>query len=72
MRRLAAEEGVDVTQVPATGPGGRLTKGDVLAYLDTPGPGPAKPYATPTAQAARPASPGTTAASPPPAKPASA
>ena len=43
VRRLAAEEGVDVTQVPATGPGGRLTKGDVLAYLDTPGPGPPNP-----------------------------
>ena len=32
-----SEEGVDVSQVPATGPGGRVTKGDVLAHLQSPG-----------------------------------
>jgi 2-oxoglutarate dehydrogenase E2 component (dihydrolipoamide succinyltransferase) len=36
VRRIAAEEGVDVAGVPATGPGGRVTKGDVVAYLDRP------------------------------------
>ncbi len=36
VRRLASEEKVDVSQVPATGPGGRITKGDVLAYLQAP------------------------------------
>jgi 2-oxoglutarate dehydrogenase E2 component (dihydrolipoamide succinyltransferase) len=36
VRRLTSEEKVDVSQVPATGPGGRITKGDVLAYLQAP------------------------------------
>jgi 2-oxoglutarate dehydrogenase E2 component (dihydrolipoamide succinyltransferase) len=34
VRRIVAEEGIDATGVPATGPGGRVTKGDVVAYLD--------------------------------------
>ncbi len=38
VRRIVAEEGVDAAQVPATGPGGRLTKGDVLTYLESPRP----------------------------------
>jgi 2-oxoglutarate dehydrogenase E2 component (dihydrolipoamide succinyltransferase) len=38
VRRLAAEDGVDIAKVAATGPGGRVTKGDVLAYLETPQP----------------------------------
>src|SRR5207248_1563100 len=33
-----AENDIDATKVPTTGPGGRLTKGDVLAYLQAPGP----------------------------------
>ena len=32
-RKIAKEEGVDLTQVMGTGPGGRITKEDVLAYL---------------------------------------
>ena len=36
VRRMVAEEGVDVARVAATGPGGRVTKGDVLAYLESP------------------------------------
>ena len=38
VRRLVAEQGVDVARVAATGPGGRVTKGDVLAYLESPQP----------------------------------
>ena len=38
VRRIVAEEGVDVARVAPTGPGGRVTKGDVLAYLDAPQP----------------------------------
>jgi len=33
-RRLARELGVDINQVPATGPGGRVTPEDVRAYLE--------------------------------------
>jgi 2-oxoglutarate dehydrogenase E2 component (dihydrolipoamide succinyltransferase) len=36
VRRLVAEEQVDAGHIAATGPGGRLTKGDVLAHLATP------------------------------------
>jgi len=33
-RRIAEERGIDLTQVQGTGPGGRITKEDVLAYLE--------------------------------------
>jgi 2-oxoglutarate dehydrogenase E2 component (dihydrolipoamide succinyltransferase) len=52
VRRLVSEEHVDVSKVPATGPGGRLTKGDVLTFLGSTGPGPA-----PASSAAIPAKP---------------
>ncbi len=34
VRKLIAENGLDADQIPATGKGGRLLKGDVLAYLE--------------------------------------
>ena len=34
-RRLAEEQGVDLTQIKGTGPGGRVMKEDVLAYLES-------------------------------------
>ena len=34
VRRMASEHNVDLTQVPGTGAGGRVTKEDLLAYLD--------------------------------------
>ena len=34
VRRLVSEKGVDVTRIAGTGPGGRVTKGDVLLYLE--------------------------------------
>jgi 2-oxoglutarate dehydrogenase E2 component (dihydrolipoamide succinyltransferase) len=40
VRRLVAEKGVDVTRISGTGPGGRITKGDVLLYLEQAEPGP--------------------------------
>lgn len=46
VRRLVAEQGVDVRRIPGTGPGGRVTKGDVLLYLESrPAPAPAPPSA---------------------------
>jgi 2-oxoglutarate dehydrogenase E2 component (dihydrolipoamide succinyltransferase) len=47
VRRLVAEKNLDQRLIPASGPGGRITKGDVILYLesglasatpDTPGP----------------------------------
>ncbi len=35
VRRLVAERGIDVREIPGTGPGGRVTKGDVLLYLES-------------------------------------
>ena len=34
VRRLAAEHGVDLSEVEGTGPGGRITKEDLLAYVE--------------------------------------
>ncbi|MGH3018452.1 MAG: dihydrolipoamide acetyltransferase family protein [Gaiellaceae bacterium] len=57
--RIAAEHGVDLSQVPGSGTGGRVTKKDILAYVES-GPPAAPP--SPEAPAAEPA-----AAPPPPA-----
>lgn len=35
--RIASEHGVDLSQVPGSGQGGRITKKDILAYLDRKG-----------------------------------
>lgn len=35
-RRLAREHGLDLRQVPGSGPGGRVTERDVLAYVEAP------------------------------------
>ncbi|MBW1982082.1 MAG: 2-oxoglutarate dehydrogenase complex dihydrolipoyllysine-residue succinyltransferase [Deltaproteobacteria bacterium] len=34
VRRLVAEKNIDVSRIHGTGPGGRVTKGDVLLYLE--------------------------------------
>jgi 2-oxoglutarate dehydrogenase E2 component (dihydrolipoamide succinyltransferase) len=39
VRRLATEEGVDLARVNPSGPGGRVTKGDVLNFLEAKVPG---------------------------------
>jgi 2-oxoglutarate dehydrogenase E2 component (dihydrolipoamide succinyltransferase) len=63
--RIASEHGVDPSQVPGTGQGGRVTKKDILAYVESGGapaapapvaPAPAAPVAPP-APAAPPAAP---------------
>ncbi len=58
VRKLVADNRLDAALIPATGRNGRLTKADVLAYLERPAEAPAEPPAptpTPTAPpAARP------------------
>jgi pyruvate dehydrogenase E2 component (dihydrolipoamide acetyltransferase) len=44
---MAADAGVDISQIPGTGPGGRIVKKDVEAYLSQP-----RPAATPAAASA--------------------
>lgn len=45
--RIAAENGVDVDAVPGTGEGGRVTKKDILAYLDARGAAAPAPWELP-------------------------
>lgn len=35
VRRLVSEKGVDVSKIKGTGPNGRITKGDVISYLES-------------------------------------
>ena len=56
VRRLAAEHGVDLSQVPGTGLGGRISKTDILAHIEAgkggvvpARPAPPPPAATPAA-----------------------
>ena len=49
--RIAAEHGIDPTQVPGTGGGGRVTKKDIQAYIES-GPPAAPPVAPPAAEPA--------------------
>jgi 2-oxoglutarate dehydrogenase E2 component (dihydrolipoamide succinyltransferase) len=55
VRRLVAENDVDPAKVPASGPGGRLIKGDVLAYLHEPAPAGKRDSEPPPAPAPAPA-----------------
>ncbi len=47
VRKLVEDEGLDPSQIPATGRDGRLTKGDVLAYLKSGAKPAEKPAAAP-------------------------
>ncbi len=49
VRKIAAEHGVDITAVPGTGLAGRVTKNDLLGFLES---GAATPPAAPAAPAA--------------------
>src|SRR6202035_2265633 len=42
--RIASEHGIDPNQIPGTGRGGRVTKQDILAFVES-GPAPAAPQA---------------------------
>ena len=67
--RIAAEHGVDVAQVPGTGRGGRVTKKDILAFIEAGAPAPAPaPAEAPAEAPATPApAPATSASAPAPA-----
>jgi pyruvate dehydrogenase E2 component (dihydrolipoamide acetyltransferase) len=71
VRRMAAEHGIDLTAIPGTGAGGRISKQDIEAVIaagGTPATAPAPPSAPAAAPAAAPARP----AIPPPSAPAAA
>jgi pyruvate dehydrogenase E2 component (dihydrolipoamide acetyltransferase) len=51
-RRMAEEVGIDIAQVPGTGPGGRVVKRDIEAFWAQP---PGQPLPLPTATVATPA-----------------
>jgi 2-oxoglutarate dehydrogenase E2 component (dihydrolipoamide succinyltransferase) len=70
VRRIAKEKNLDLTQVPGTGAGGRITKDDVLGFIERHGAAaPAAAAAAPSAPAPAPAKPAVPAA---PAAPATA
>ncbi|MGD9505332.1 MAG: 2-oxoglutarate dehydrogenase complex dihydrolipoyllysine-residue succinyltransferase [Syntrophobacteraceae bacterium] len=50
VRRLVTEKGIDPTSIEGTGPGGRVTKGDVLLHLEAAETAPAPPPAPTPAQ----------------------
>jgi pyruvate dehydrogenase E2 component (dihydrolipoamide acetyltransferase) len=54
VRKIAKEHQLDLRQVPGTGSSGRITKDDVLQYIDK-GSAPKAPAAAPAAPAAQPA-----------------
>ena len=54
VRRLAAEHGIDLAQVPGTGMDGRVTKEDVLRYVEQTTAAPAGPVAQPATPPAGP------------------
>jgi len=68
VRRMAAERGIDLTTVPGTGAGGRISKQDIEAVIAAGGvPAATLPPGAPAAAPARPAPPATSAAPAPPA-----
>ncbi len=62
--RIAAEHGIDPTQVPGTGGGGRVTKKDIQAFIES-GPPAAAPPPAPTPQIETPAPPAPPPVAPP-------
>jgi pyruvate dehydrogenase E2 component (dihydrolipoamide acetyltransferase) len=63
--RIAGEHGIDPSLVPGTGTGGRVTKKDILAFVESGGAQQAPP--APTAEPAAPEAPAPAAPAPPPA-----
>ena len=68
VQKIAAEHGVDISLVEGTGSGGRVTKKDILAYIERAGQAGAQPLPTPVpAQTLQPSAPAPAAAPAPPA-----
>jgi pyruvate dehydrogenase E2 component (dihydrolipoamide acetyltransferase) len=65
VQKIASEHGVDVSLVEGTGEGGRVTKKDILTYIDSAASS-AAPIAQPAAPAPAPARPAPAAAAPAP------
>jgi pyruvate dehydrogenase E2 component (dihydrolipoamide acetyltransferase) len=57
VRKIAEEKGVDISQIPGTGISGRVTKNDILSYVENRAAAPAAPPAAQPAMAAPPAAP---------------
>jgi 2-oxoglutarate dehydrogenase E2 component (dihydrolipoamide succinyltransferase) len=55
VRRMVEEKQLDPSKIPATGRDGRITKGDVVDYLDKPAAAAAAPASKPAAKSAAPA-----------------
>jgi 2-oxoglutarate dehydrogenase E2 component (dihydrolipoamide succinyltransferase) len=70
--RIASEHGIDPSQVPGTGRGGRVTKKDILAFIEQGPPAAAPAPPAPPAAPAAPAPPAAPAAPPAPAPAAAA
>ncbi len=64
VRKLAAENNVDLRHVPGTGSGGRVTKDDILAFVEKAKTSAPAPAATPAAAPAAPATPNKFAGTP--------
>jgi pyruvate dehydrogenase E2 component (dihydrolipoamide acetyltransferase) len=64
VRKIAEEHGVDISQIEGTGISGRVTKNDILSFIENQGEGAAAPQAA-DAQAVQPVAPAPTAAAPP-------
>jgi pyruvate dehydrogenase E2 component (dihydrolipoyllysine-residue acetyltransferase) len=63
--KIASEHGVDPSQVQGTGRGGRVTKKDILGFIEAGGPSQAAPAAPPAAPAEPAAPPAAAPAAPP-------
>ncbi len=64
VRRIAAEAGIEIAEVPGTGHGGRVTKQDILAHIEK---APAERVADPVQPAPQPSAPTPSAPAPTPA-----
>src|SRR5690606_20339120 len=58
VRKIAAEHGIDTATIAGSGKDGRVTKGDVLARIESAAPAPAQPASPPPSQPQAPSRPG--------------